>query len=82
MWACCAVFICAVSICACWSALRHVLHRAFFALCLFTLRRASLLKNPPGRGSCAKTSTCCIIVHRAREYPTNRLIVSTLAEGA
>ena len=41
-----------------------------------------LLLRTLRKGSCAKTPTCCIIVHRAREYPTNRLIVSTLAEGA
>lgn len=39
------------------------------------------LKIPPG-SSWDKLLTCCIIVPRAREYPTNRLIVSTLAEGA
>lgn len=68
MWACCAVPVC---------------NAPFYTVPLYVAAFACpLLLQTLRRGSCAKTPTCCIIVHRAREYPTNRLIVSTLAEGA
>lgn len=71
MRACGAVLVCPVLVCAVL-----VGNVAFARLLLLEVLLKTLW-----RGSCAKTSTCCIIVHRAREYPTNRLIVSTLAEG-
>ena len=67
MWACCAVLVCPV-----------LVGNAAFACPLLLKVFLKALR----RGSCAKIPTCCIIVPRAREYPTNRLIVSTLAEGA
>ena len=72
MWACYAVLVCNARV---YPAL---VGNVAFACPLLLEVFLKILR----RGSCAKTPTCCIIVHRAREYPTNRLIVSTLAEGA